>query len=1077
MLGSNWFVRWGTLCGVFAMLLFVVGCPVPDPPVSCDDENPCTEDGNFCNGVEACVDGFCASPGTPCAEGETCDEDTDECYTACPTEGECDDEDACTNDSCGDDDRCVFAAVDCGDDDECTTDTCDTADGCAYADVDCDDGDACTADSCDAATGCANDAIDNCCETSADCAAGEECNADNQCEATSLCAGVTCDDASDCTDDSCDEATGECVYANNTAACDDGDACTDGDACADGACAGTAIDNCCETDADCTGTEICNADSQCEPENNEMAGENADVPFSELEVGETVSITAPDPTAGTRQPPADCTCTWSADGAGTFDPNPGCTTDYTPALDDTVISVTVDCSDIGFDPVDFSQDVAVAEPPPVACTAATVAADCLEGTLCTVDTCENDVCVYTPVDCGDDDLCTTDTCDPADGSCTSDAVVCDAGFACDAATGDCVEVPCTEDAFCDDTLFCNGAETCDLTDPDNGVCVAGTDPCPEGSACDEDTDGCTGDTLTLTVDDDVITGTAGDDVITGTAGTFNDGDIIVGNGGDDTLNVTIVDMTGENPTVIAINTVNVTTLVDSLMPATNFAAVGTINVDGTGGLNVTALAGGTDYVFGMASGYDDTLNVDLVTAATTSGEIALTLGGTDTNAVFDFSSATGNEDLAITVNAASTLNSVGAPAFGANIQGDVTITGTGALTLADFDDADLNTTMDIDATGLTGTLTLTVPDAGNGETYDFSAGGDDEILGIDAVSILDNDTQDYVLTFDSGDTNIAVDISEIDDADLAGNLTVVFGAGVTDTLTVTLGGDGGGMGHLTANTTEFITINSTGTDANAIGNLVQADTAFVGETVDIIGDQDLTIADLSGAAEYVVDAGTFTGDLTITVGSAQADSITGGSGDDDLNGDASTDEIDGGAGDDTITGGDGQDLLTGGTGVDTFVLDDDDAVDSVTDFTPDTDGDVVSIDVSALNTELGQNLVDGNGDIAAGDAIVFEAFASGGTATIAATDNIMFVTDTTGINSTADIDVSNITLAGAPGNLGDRLIIVWYDANDARMTVSLIGDGTADTDLGDTPVYANLMTAEMTTAEYATLDAVNFLFD
>jgi hypothetical protein len=70
----------------------------------------------------------------------------------------------------------------CNDDNACTADSCDPASGCVYTPISCDDSDACTADSCDPASGCVNEAI-------------------------------VCDDGNLCTIDSCDPATG-CVYAD-----------------------------------------------------------------------------------------------------------------------------------------------------------------------------------------------------------------------------------------------------------------------------------------------------------------------------------------------------------------------------------------------------------------------------------------------------------------------------------------------------------------------------------------------------------------------------------------------------------------------------------------------------------------------------------------------------------------------------------------------------------------------------------------------------------------------------------------------------------------------------------------------
>lgn len=45
---------------------------------------------------------------------------------------------------------------------------------------------------------------------------------------------------------------------------------------------------------------------------------------------------------------------------------------------------------------------------------------------------------------------------------------------------------CTADADCDDGNFCNGAETCNA----DGVCADGTNACPDGQECNEDTDTC-----------------------------------------------------------------------------------------------------------------------------------------------------------------------------------------------------------------------------------------------------------------------------------------------------------------------------------------------------------------------------------------------------------------------------------------------------------------------------------------------------------------------------------------------------------------------------------------------------------
>ncbi len=148
---------------------------------------PC-DDGLWCNGEET-SNGLICLPGTApdCNDGiectiDSCNEDTDTCEhraddskcddglwcngaeTCDPTKGcqpgtapDCSDGIDCTIDSCNEDaDECEHSADDskCDDDDACTIDTCDPLTGCTYEDVDCDDGDPCTEDSCDPAIGC-----------------------------------------------------------------------------------------------------------------------------------------------------------------------------------------------------------------------------------------------------------------------------------------------------------------------------------------------------------------------------------------------------------------------------------------------------------------------------------------------------------------------------------------------------------------------------------------------------------------------------------------------------------------------------------------------------------------------------------------------------------------------------------------------------------------------------------------------------------------------------------------------------------------------------------------------------------
>ncbi len=84
----------------------------------------------------------------------------------------------------------------CDDNDACTDDSCDPIFGCLYEDIICDDQNACTADSCDSDIGCVYEGID-----------------------------ARCDDGNICTLEQCDPETGECVQLG-ALPCSDQDPCT-----------------------------------------------------------------------------------------------------------------------------------------------------------------------------------------------------------------------------------------------------------------------------------------------------------------------------------------------------------------------------------------------------------------------------------------------------------------------------------------------------------------------------------------------------------------------------------------------------------------------------------------------------------------------------------------------------------------------------------------------------------------------------------------------------------------------------------------------------------------------------------
>ncbi|MFT7622068.1 MAG: hypothetical protein ACI9WU_001235, partial [Myxococcota bacterium] len=209
--------------------------------VVCFDDNPCTDDvcsggectftatdnpcddGNPCTGSDACSEGVCTGDGAS-AEGEDC-KGANLCTEigVCDGAGECAYNAAKAVDCTGLAGDCADAACsgatgacvvtpktgDCDDDNACTqNDACDATATCFGTPVTCDDGQGCTVDSCDTQTGCANVAND-----------------------------AVCDDDNPCTTDACTDEG--CISTATDGPCDDGDSCTLNDVCTGVACVGS----------------------------------------------------------------------------------------------------------------------------------------------------------------------------------------------------------------------------------------------------------------------------------------------------------------------------------------------------------------------------------------------------------------------------------------------------------------------------------------------------------------------------------------------------------------------------------------------------------------------------------------------------------------------------------------------------------------------------------------------------------------------------------------------------------------------------------------------------------------------
>lgn len=349
------------------------------------DGMPCDDDA-FCNGTETCGGGQCESSVDPCtAQSLVCDEDQDKCW--CDDAGDCDDLEACTQDTC--------ARANPGAD----------AIGCVYDPTPldgatCDDGNSCTSpDTC--AGGTCTGTPDPCC--------GDPCCGDPCCG--NPCCGVVCDDGNECTIDSC--VGGSCVYTPEPGkSCDDGNACTTSDVCNDqGICDGTPIvcndvnpctDDTCDSSGVCVftpdDTNSCDDDDVCTGIETCVAGNCVSVDPMECDDENPCTDDSCDPATG---------CVFAPD-------------DTNSCADDDACDGSESCED-------------------GTCVDGT-RLDCDDENLCTDDSCDSTAgCVFTADDtntCADDDFCDgIETCN--DGECEDGVPPCADDEVCDEDTEEC----------------------------------------------------------------------------------------------------------------------------------------------------------------------------------------------------------------------------------------------------------------------------------------------------------------------------------------------------------------------------------------------------------------------------------------------------------------------------------------------------------------------------------------------------------------------------------------------------------------------------------------------------------------
>ena len=401
-----------------------VGCTSDE---QCSDNNPCTAD--------ACVAGLCNHTKTldACNDNNPCTADDACADGVCVGKAkDCDDGDACTDDSCDKVKDCVHInnTAPCADGDKCLDKkACKDGKCIGGSKTNCDDGDKCTADKCDSSAGCIHDPVEGACDD------GDKCTSDDLCKG-GKCTGLAkdCLDADPCTDDSCNPATAECAHqaAADGTPCDDGVACTTADACGGGTCAGK--NKSCDDGNPCT-TDACDAKTgSCD----HVAAGNGDA----CDDGNPCTDADKCKAGACKGTGKDCA-------------------DADPCTVDTCDGQTKSCSH----------------------TPATDGSKCADGDSCTVaSVCTAGKCAGKPKVCDDSNSCTKDACNPADGKCTHTAdangAVCDDGDPC--SSGDkCAAGACVGQKICDDNNPC----TIDGCDAKTGACSHKA--APDGGACDD----------------------------------------------------------------------------------------------------------------------------------------------------------------------------------------------------------------------------------------------------------------------------------------------------------------------------------------------------------------------------------------------------------------------------------------------------------------------------------------------------------------------------------------------------------------------------------------------------------------
>jgi hypothetical protein len=403
-----------------------------------------------------------------------------------------------------------------------------------------------------------------------------------------------------------------------------------------------------------------------------------------------------------------------------------------------------------------------------------------------------------------------------------------------------------------------------------------------------------------------------------------------------------------------------------------------------------------------------------------------------------------------------------------------------------------------DLSGGTGADTI---NAGAGADTVAGGGGNDTI----DLGASDSASDTYVSLGGSGTSNIDT-IANFNAGATAGDILALKGS--TDSAAAFLNAGTVSVENITSLTeagdaNDNVLLLSTGFYANALaistalaaGGAVTFGSGIGSGTDDVVlvyqatsgGDARVATAEIANAGgisnvQDVAILSDITTLTTLTANNFNLDDAIGSAGNDSLVGTNAAETLTGGHGIDVIDGLQGTDTVTiteTYQTADTVVIRDETDITAITGFTTVVADDVLRIDLSDMNTALtgGGQLVDSSNDVAANDNAVFQTLTDGATlatGAVANTANVFKFTDTTGLNSIADLSY-NITLDANRGDADDKVLGLFYDANDGLATLITMGDtGGADANLTDTSgSEVVLATAAMSTAEYTALVAAN----